>query len=346
MSSITPEAADRFRGYSALVEGCAVLEAPARDRLRVTGEDRLRFINGLVTCDLRQLDPGSGTYGFFTTQQGRILSDATIWALETELDLELPPGRGEVVAAHALRYRVADRVDIEPARELAEMLIAGPQVEDLAADALHTQLPETAWGRFRFGTVDVLREERIGVAAVRVRGAVDAVAEIRERMEVLGAVRSATGALETLRVERGIPKFAVDFTEESLPQETGLESQAVSYTKGCYLGQEIVARVHYRGRVNRLVRGLVAETEGGLEAGQDVLLDGESVGRVSTAAFSPALGAPAGLAMLHRKAEPGVVASLSTGARVTVAELPLVEIPAEGPPSKEDAVRDLSDAEG
>jgi folate-binding protein YgfZ len=129
-------------------------------------------------------------------------------------------------------------------------------------------------------------------------------------------------ALEVLRAEAGIPRFGQDFGPENFPQETGIE-EAVSYTKGCYLGQEIVARIHYRGGVQNLLRGLVFEgTEP--QPGAAILHDGREAGKATTVVHSPALERTVGLAILHRRVQPGARVDVEGGGTAEVKELPLV----------------------
>jgi folate-binding protein YgfZ len=143
-------------------------------------------------------------------------------------------------------------------------------------------------------------------------------------LSAAGAVEVARGSIDLVRVERGRPLFGVDFDSDCFPQETGLEERAVSYTKGCYLGQEVVARIHYRGGVNRQLRGLRGAIGDDLVVGEKVLREDEAVGAITTAAYSPSVGAPIALAILHRKAEPGAKLRLETGSPVTVVEVPFV----------------------
>jgi folate-binding protein YgfZ len=146
---------------------------------------------------------------------------------------------------------------------------------------------------------------------------------IESLLELDGVRQAGIEALEALRVEKGIPRFGVDYGPDNFPQETGLE-EAVSYTKGCYLGQEVVARIHYRGGVQKMIRGLVFDGEAP-ESGAALLAEGREAGTVASVVRSPALGRPIGLSILHRRAAaPGTRLEVAAGGTAEVRELPLV----------------------
>ncbi|HYN22919.1 MAG TPA: glycine cleavage T C-terminal barrel domain-containing protein [Thermoanaerobaculia bacterium] len=299
--------------YRALREGCGVAEISWRGRLELLGADRLRFLHNYVTCDVKGLLPGSGAYGFFTNPQGRILSDAVILAQEDRLWLEVGQGMEEALAAHLRKFIVADRVEIRPL-EMRTVLVVGPRSEAILGADL-SSLP--LWSRRRTEAVI----QRRGLAG----GPAWALWTAEPRIDRLieeGATPVSLEALEILRAEAGIPRFGQDFGPDNFPQETGIE-EAVSYTKGCYLGQEIVARIHYRGGVQNLLRGLVFEgTEP--QPGAAILHDGREAGKATTVVRSPALERTIGLAILHRRVEPGAQVDVEGGGTAEVKELPLV----------------------
>jgi aminomethyltransferase len=308
--------------YSALASGCAIVDQPQREWLVASGEDCVRFVNGLVTCDVRELEPGEGVYGFFTSSRGRVLSDVVVTAFEQTLRLDLPSGRTRSIADHMLRYKVADRVEVEPVEERARIVVAGPESVRLLERLLNQSLVASEWGYQRLEDGMALqRESRLGVAATRIAGPQEDVDTLAARLEDAGALRVGSDVVSVVRVERGVPWFGVDFGEENFPQETGLESAAVSYTKGCYLGQEIVARIHYRGGVNRKMWGLKG-TDFAIEVGSELFFEEETVGRVTSAVSSSALKAPIALATVHKKARETV--TLANGSRLQLVELPFI----------------------
>ncbi len=318
---------DVVREHAALREGCGLVDRSWIGRLELLGADRARFLEGKVTCEVKNLAPGEGTYGFVTSAQGRILADAVILALEDRFRLELPAGTGEGVAEHFGRYVLADRVEMMPAQDLLPLALVGPRSEELLG-ALARLPDEGPWRHVRtavLGTeVTLVRQDRLGAPAFTLWVSASVAAPLAEGLIERGAAPAGTRALEALRVEAGLPRFGADFGPENFPQETGID-EAVSYTKGCYLGQEVVARIHYRGAVQRRLVGLRFAGEEPPPRGTALLHDGREAGAVGTALRSPALGAVAGLAVLHqRAAEPGTVVEVAGGGSAEVTALPFV----------------------
>ena len=315
----------------ALREGCALLDRSSVGRLELTGPDRQRFVNGLVTCDVKELTPGAGAYGFFTSVKGRVLADVVVLALADRLRLEVPPGSDGEIADHLGKYRIADRVEwAVPAA--VPLTLAGPRAAAVLAAAGGPQPPAERWGSagatVAGAEILLVRQDHLGVDAVTLwvgaAGAADLRAVLLENGGPAGVVPVSFEAAEIVRAEAGVPRFGPDFGPDHFPQETGL-ADAVSYTKGCYLGQEVVARIHYRGGVNRTLRGLAfAELPGGAPppTGTALLHDARPAGVVGTAVASPVHG-PIGLAILHqRAAAPGTVLEIEGSGRATVRTLP------------------------
>jgi aminomethyltransferase len=322
--------------YEALRHGCGLADRSAVGRLALLGADRQRFLNGQVTCDVKGLSPGDGAYGFFTSHQGKILADVAVLALEDRLWLELPPGKAEEIAAHLRKYVIVDRVEVLPLDGYRVLTLAGPR----AADSLRAlapdlgELPERTWSHLPLaelgGGVVLLRQGGLGVSAWSLWTPAELTEELTVRLLALpGVLPVGARALELVRTEAGIPRHGQDFGADNFPQESGLAEQAVSYTKGCYLGQEVVARIHYRGGVHKGLAGLVFPA-GLPPVGAKLLLEEKEVGTVTTAVESPALGQAIGLAILHqRAAEPGTRLALVSSASAPGSEA------ASGGPSAE-----------
>ena len=314
--------------HRALVEGRALAWHGWADALELTGADRRRFLHGYVTCDVQGLDDGASVYGFLTSHQGRVLADAVVLAAPDRLLLALPAGSAERVAAHLGRYVISDRVEIRPRPDLAAVTLLGaPAERAVGADALSPG--EGSCAEETLLELPVLADRRRvwGLPALTLWVDAGRADELFRRLLAAGGgaglVPVGLAALETRRVELGVPRFGRDFGADAFPQETGLEERAVSYTKGCYLGQEVIARIHYRGQANRLMRGLLLEGEAPPD-GTEVSLEGRGLGTLSSAVESPVLGRPIALAMLHRRgAEPGTRVQLPVGEAV-VAALPFV----------------------
>jgi tRNA-modifying protein YgfZ len=288
-----------------LETAAGLVERSGEGVLELTGGDRQRFLHGLVSCDVKALSPGQGTFGFVTSSQGRVLAPVVVLALEDRLWLELPSATVEPIAAHLGKYVLADDVQIQPRADLALLTLVGPTAEALLS--AHLSVSGEAWGH-RAAELDSVplrwvRTELLGAPAWTLWVERALAAQLAEALARDGARPVGQEALAWLRADAGIPAFGVDYGPDHFPQESGLEAVGVSYTKGCYLGQEVVARIHYRGKVNRGVQR-VAFTLGPQPAsGEALRLGEEEVGRLGS------LGSPGqgqGLAMVHRKAaEPG-----------------------------------------
>jgi len=302
--------------HAALRQGCGLADRSWVGRLEMLGADRTRFLNAYVTCDVKGLAPGQGAYGFFTSPQGRILSDLVLLAREDRFWLELPAGAEEEVAGHLRKYLIADRVELRPLAGWLPLTLAGPgaaavlaglQPQGLQAPAF--QLPEAAWSHAGTSVagieVIVQRTGRLGVPALTLWVQAARAGDLHAALLAGHDVRPVGfEALEVVRVEAGMPRFGLEFGPQSFPQETAAE-EAVSYTKGCYLGQEVVARIHYRGGVQKALCGLVFDAGlplAELTPGTPLLYEGREAGTLGTAVLSPVVERPIGLAILHRRA--------------------------------------------
>lgn len=314
-----------------LHEGCGLVDRSWIDRLEIAGADRARFLNGMVTCEVRELGEGGGAYGFVTHRKGGVLSDFVVLELGDRFRLELPPGRASAVADHLGRYLLADRVEIAASVAPLPLTVAGPEAKRLLRGLLGDALPapaETRWGHAPVTLADrpvrLAHRPLLGEDAWAIWAAVEDAPAVAEAVLEAGARPVGFEALDTVRIEAGIPWWGRDFDDSNLPQETGLD-EALNFTKGCYLGQEVVARIHYRGGVNRKLRGLQFDGDEPPAEGTELLLDGRPVGKVGSVAVSPLLEGPIGLAVLHaRGAEPGTCLEVAGGGEAEVAELPLV----------------------
>ncbi len=262
------------------------------DRLEVTGADRIRFLNGQVTCDLKPLVPGTGTYGFFCSNKGRVEADVVVLMLEDRLWLELPTGLGGSMRERLLRYRIVDRVEVEPLANLMDYCFLG---EGAGAD-LGQAVAEIGAAPWSHATGSIagshgrlIRRPGMGAEAFSFWSEAT-----KGAFEVFEAI--AADELEAIRLAAGVPIFGLDFGPDCLPQETGLEG-AVSYTKGCYLGQEVIARLHYRGKVARQLRRLRFE-KAAPPAGAELLYEDRPAGVVTSRSDRT----PFGLGMIQRRA--------------------------------------------
>lgn len=266
-----------------LRSGAALLEHEG-ELLELTGADRLRLLNGLVTADVKGASPGSAIRGFFTSAQGRVLADFLLLAGAERSWLHLPRGTGSEIRRHLEKYRVAARVEIRELLDGSLFELRGASVEARLNSALRegTYLGQNG---SRFGQLSAGMGEGAGMSTAD--------------LERAGFVRVSKEAVEAARIEAGELRFGVDFSSENFPQESGRDGD-ISYTKGCYLGQEVVARIHYRGGVQRLPRGLRFAAEPP-PVGTELVFEGRPAGRVTSVARSPRFGG-IGLAIVHQRA--------------------------------------------
>ncbi|MEM7481980.1 MAG: hypothetical protein AAF481_12465 [Acidobacteriota bacterium] len=304
-TTLLPHHGDPVAELSALRTGAGHW-SPSPDRLSMTGADRQRFLHGLVTCEVKELLPGQGSYGFVSSAKGRILADIVVSCRADDLLLELPAGLGATLREHLEKYIIADRVETASAEELAPWIVAGPvamaELAERSGGALcETVAPwagvEATLGESEFWAV---RRDHLGAPGWTLWAESSAAAAIEEALAAFSQPVGAL-ALEALRVEHGQPAFGVDFGPDNFPKETGLDD-AVSYTKGCYLGQEVIARIHYRGGVNRRLCRVVPQDGANLELGMDLSWDGRAVGTVTSLDRVSEENA-AGLAIVHKKAK-------------------------------------------
>jgi len=322
--------------YHALTTGCALVDRSTIGgigRLEMLGADRQRFLNAYVTCDVKPLAAGDGAYGFLTSAKGGILSDLVVLVHPDRLWLEVGSESEETVAEHLRKYVIVDRVEIRPLGDMVPLTLVGPRAAEIlgsALDALPQGKSEGDWKHARVmvdGTeVTLQRTGRLGAPAFTLWVSASIAPHLAEGLLAqhphrVGIRKIGPEALEVLRVEQGIPRFGQDFGPENFPQETGEES-AVSYTKGCYLGQEVVARIHYRGGVQKSLRRLVFDAPA--NPGSTLLLEGREVGTATSVVRSLSGdggdGRAIGLGILHKRgAEPGTVLEVAGGGTATVA---------------------------
>ena len=295
-----------------------VVPSPWRTTLTVTGKDRLTWLNGLVTCDLAKRAPGDAVYGLFVAKNGRVLADVAVVVDETRVLLSVPASQAEALRAHLDHYLIME--DAEIARSADESgtfgvyAVHGPRARDVLAAV------RTAGGVG--GELD-----RTGLGGAIVLAGKERERDVRAALErVVAEVGGAFGderAWDALRLERAVPRFGIDFDGATYPQEAGLEKTSVSFSKGCYLGQEVVCMLEMRGKVKRKLVALALDSGSVPPRGTTVTaVDGANAGEITSATASPTLGGTVALAMVKAaQIEPGTVLDVG-GTRATVVALP------------------------
>ena len=291
--------------YELLTESVGAVDRSERAKFLVRGGEAVEFLQGQVSNDVEALAPGSGCYATILSHKGKLRTDLRILRGEDFLLLDTE-AIGHAVVQHLLQTYALGRdvrfEDVTGSRALVSLIGPG------ARDALDAVPPgeENAWveGEHGMYVATALGVDVIGEPGLE-----------------LGVEPVSEEAAECVRIESGRPRLGYDMDADTMPQEAGINGRAVSFTKGYYVGQETVARLHYRGKPNRHLRGLRLSEPA--ERGAEIVLGEKTVGRLGSACVSPRLG-PIALALVRREAEPGA-SVLVGGAAAEVVELPFAD---------------------
>jgi tRNA-modifying protein YgfZ len=310
------------RDYVAITGGAGVLDRSMRGKLDVTGSDAAEFLQGQLTNDVVALRPGQGCYAALLDPKAHITADMRVLSAgAAELWLDTEPEPLEAVLRHLRMYKIGRQVDIsDRTRERAILSLLGPASAGVAGRVTGIAVPgsEHDWMDGQVG--DVMVRLAVTGAGVDLFVAAEAADTVRAALLEAGAASVGEEAADVLRVERGIPRHGLDMGPDNLPGEAGIVERAVSFTKGCYVGQEPVARMYHRGRPNRRLRGLRLSAPIG--PGTAVVSGDKEVGRLTSSVTSPRFG-PIGLAILRREVGEGDEVLLGDQAvSATVVELP------------------------
>lgn len=305
--------------YRQVREECGLIDRPDRDWIEVNGPDAAEFLQGQITNETEELNPGSGVYAALLDRKGHLQADMRVLRLsEDSFLVDTEPATGQILFKHLSMYKIGRKVEVKQT-DRALLSLVGPGscgVTGLAPGPEHAFTETVIAGAdclvatTAFGLDVICEPEKSGA--------------VRAQLVADRAVPVSGKAAEILRVERGLPRFGFDMTGVNMPAEAGIVERAVSFIKGCYIGQEPVARLHYKGRPNRHLRGLRARDP--LVSGARVSFGEKDVGTIGTTVLSPASGRIA-LAILRKEAEPGstvVVDSGSGSVEAEVVELPFI----------------------
>jgi tRNA-modifying protein YgfZ len=304
--------------YRQLREECGLLDRSGRGKLLVSGPDAAEYLQGQLTSDVEALEPGEGQYSALLDRKGHMQADMRVLRpAAEEILLDTEPEALAAARRHLEMYSIGREVKVaDVSEERAILSLIGPRAVEVAGSAA---LPENACEEA--GAVAGIACLAVGTrAGVDLIVAVTDAERLRDALLAAGAVEVAAAAAEILRIESGVPRFGAEMGRETMPAEAGIVEQVVSFTKGCYIGQETVARLHYKGRPNRHLRGLRLSAPA--EPGAALRLGEKEVGKLGGSAVSPAFG-PIGLAILRREAEPGVELAVGEdGVTARVVDLP------------------------
>ena len=312
MNVATPVTSVTERAWNALRQGGIIIDRSDRLRMTFTGAKAAEALNGLVTNEVVSLTPGHGQYAAALTPKGKIIADVRIFAREDGLLVDVNAAAAPGWAGMIRKFvnpRLAKYQDVTA--ETGDMGVFGATaaaIVRLALGAHVTDLPPYAHITVMRGDASlmVVRAPDFGVDGYDIIGARDAMTDVRKTLIEAGAIDDGMDALDVARIEAGRPVWGVDMDETMLAQELDMERlEAISFTKGCYTGQETVARVHFRGHVNRFLRGLRFNEAVVPPVGTPLTdADDKEIGSVKSGALPPGGGAIA-LGILRREVEPG-----------------------------------------
>jgi folate-binding protein YgfZ len=317
--------------FSARLNGCGVHDLGFRARVSITGKDRVRWLNGMVSNNIRDLAIGHGVYAFLLNPQGRILGDMHVFNTGENLIAETDRSQIEKIMATFDHYIIMDDVELA---DISEMEVAiglmGPQSREVLQNA-GIEIPEvqplqTAIARCNCGCecieCTVIRGD--GPESYEIWLTPKNAYETWQALTAAGAVPTGSEAEEMQRIAAGVPLYAVDIRERDLPQETE-QMRALNFNKGCYIGQEIVERIRSRGNVHRKFAGFLAEADAKIASGTKISVDGKEVGEITSAATLPVEGGARSVGLGYIRREIGLPGRevMVEGTKATVVTLPV-----------------------
>jgi folate-binding protein YgfZ len=329
-----------MENYRGLNVSAGLIDRSERIRLSISGPDRAKFLHNLTTNEVKKLPVFQGREAFVTSLQGKTLGFITIHALKNTLIVRTDPAAADLIVPHFQKYGLFDEIQLEnETGQTFEFHIAGPCAEQLFDVAFEQPLPSDELGLIEIECaahrIQAIRESPTGRPGFTLVGPLHAKPDILGRLTAAGTdlelFEIDRETFDILRIEAGTPEFGRDLTEKNLPQELGRDGRAISFVKGCYLGQETVARIDALGHVNQMLRGFrLHSPEGRLAPGDVLRVDGKQVGHLTSTAFSPGWNSWVALGYLRESAkslqDPITVVN-STGeesGQVIVVTLPMV----------------------
>jgi mutator protein MutT len=298
-----------YADYEILAKAAAIVELSTRGRIAVEGADRISYLHAVLTNDIASLSPGRGCYAAYLTPQGRMISDMIVLVLDDLVLLDVPREMTKPLVERFDQTIFSEDVRLRDVGDsFAAIGLYGPEAPHVLAEVAGTSdvlagLPPHSTTRVAVEGAQAIvarAEEELG-PGFSIYVPREASARVAGRLKSAGARSVHPDVLESRRIEAGLPRFGIDMDEHTIPLEAGIERRAISFTKGCYPGQEVIIRVLHRGhgRVTKRLMGLVLQDEVVPTGGDPVVLEGE-IGRITSAAFSPTLQAPIALAYLRR----------------------------------------------
>ena len=304
----------------ALLNGCGVVQI-SRTRIEATGSDRASFLHNFCTNDIKKLQPGNGCEAFITSVQGKTIGHGFFLANDDRITIDSVAGQGEFLHAHLDRYLITEDAElIDSSSQFQTFLVGGAKLSEVA-ESIGLPLPDEFCGHVKTAVaakqVEIARTNTTSETAYQVTVRNEDAALVKESLGAAGATECGVEAMTLARVEHGVPEFGLDITDANLPQEVDRNDLAISFTKGCYLGQETVARLDALGHVNRVLRRVsiqLATDAPAPKTGDDILVDDNKIGWFGTVATTPAADVLSALAYVKvQHADAGTILQSSSG---------------------------------
>jgi folate-binding protein YgfZ len=309
--------------YGHLTKQCALVDFGDRTQIELTGRDRQRFLHNLCTNDIVRLTPGSGCEAFATNVQGKCLAHLLVFARADSLVVETAAAQAGVLIPFWDRYLITEDVQLIDRGDVwTELLVAGADAPQVLARLGFPSIPEQQYEHIEStsdgGTWQLRRVPMLGVPTFLAACARADQPRLTAGLAQAGAVSASPdvgcAAFHMARIEHGFPWFGWDITDKNLPQEVERNSLTIHFNKGCYLGQETIARIDALGHVNRVLSRLQASFKAVPSPGTQVTRAGQSIGTVTSSAYSPRRQAPLAMAYLRREhSQPGTAVDLPLG---------------------------------
>jgi folate-binding protein YgfZ len=297
------------REYEAATAGAAVVRLRDWSTVRAAGKDRATFLHNMCTNDVKRLAAGEGCEAFFTDVKGKVGAHGFLLAGTDAIEIVMVPGTAERLIAQLDRYVIREDVTLsDKSREAAWMLLLGARAGDVLEQAVGATFGELA-GAWAYRQISLdgsaataVRCELPWMGGFLIGAAPDAIAAVEAKLTGAGAALGGDSLWNIVRVESSWPLWGVDFDESNLPQEVSRDAQAISFRKGCYLGQETVARIDALGHVNKQLSAVRFEGDAVPEVGTELFQGEQVVGRVTSSCWSPRGAKPQAIAMVKRGA--------------------------------------------
>lgn len=309
-------------GYSAVRDGGAgLIDLSSRGRLLVGGSEAVQFLNGLITNDIKTLAPNSWMPAAFANVQGRLLAAVRVIHRDDGFVIDTEPATREAVTKLIERFTLAGDFHVSDlSEETAQLSIQGAAAAEILKAVINREVSDlgrtsVATAQWQNEPVTIIRYTHSGENGFDLLLARSAGESLREALLAAGAQPVTDQVEEILRIEAGIPRYGIDMDESNVVTETNLD-EAVSFTKGCYIGQEIIVRIKHRGHVAKKLSGIEIEQESAIESGAKVLsADDKEVGRITSSTFSPRRAQTIALGYVkYDYLEPGTSVKIATGA--------------------------------